>query len=230
MEPEKEVCQRQLSSLREAVSKLVHRSLSSLTVASGNAQLMRMRGKEKFSQEYLDQLKQIEERIQWAGGVFQRLMRFSKQTEEKVTALEMDDLVKEAIESFSGEFSSEQIQTQVHLNAGGTILANPVSLKEAVVELLTNACRAMEGKGKIVVRTERSGASVRLLVQDTGKGIAPEIVKDKIFQPFYTTQKDRHGLGLYLTHLIVSIHGGTLRCESEAGKGTTFTIEIPGGA
>ncbi len=227
MGSEKEVVQKQLSSLREAVSKLIHRAISSLTVASGNTQIVAMRWKGKLAEEDLHQLKQVDERIQWAAGVFQRLMKFSKQMEEEMTALEIDEVVKEAVESFPEKFSLEQIQMQVQLNAGCKILANPKQLKETMVELLGNAYQAMEGKGKIVVKSERLDKKVQLLIEDTGTGIAPEVVRDKIFQSFYTTKNDHHGLGLYMSHLIVSIHGGAIQCESEVGKGTKLTIELP---
>ncbi len=224
---EKEVVQRQLSSLREAVSKLIHRAISSLTVASGNAQIVAMRWKEKLTEEDLYRVKQIDEQIRWATAIFQQVMRFSKQMEEEMAALGMDEVVKEVVENFPGKFSLEQIQMQVQLNAGCKILANPRQLKETIMELLGNAYQAMDGKGKIIIKTERFDKRVCLLIEDTGTGIAPEVVRDKIFQSFYTTKNNHYGLGLYMSHLIVSIHGGAIQCESEVGKGMKLTMELP---
>ena len=66
------------------------------------------------------------------------------------------------------------------------------------------------------------------MVKDNGKGI-PDAIKDKIFQPFFTTKPTGQGtgLGLSLSYDIVKAHGGELKVETKEGKGTTFIIELP---
>jgi len=69
---------------------------------------------------------------------------------------------------------------------------------------------------------------VLIKIKDTGPGIEPEH-RQSIFNPFFTTKAGGTGLGLAITHQIIDRHGGTISCDSETGKGTMFTIEIPAG-
>ncbi|MBX9735274.1 MAG: hypothetical protein K2X37_14560, partial [Chitinophagaceae bacterium] len=80
----------------------------------------------------------------------------------------------------------------------------------------------------VIVSTRKKEDTIEITVSDNGTGI-PNEIKEKIFQPFFTTKPTGQGtgLGLSLSYDIVKAHGGELRVESEQGKGTTFKIEIP---
>jgi signal transduction histidine kinase len=83
--------------------------------------------------------------------------------------------------------------------------------------------------GKITVRTRLDGNAVEISIADTGTGI-PEAARDKVFDPFFTTKEVGKGTGqgLAIAHsVIVHKHAGTLRFETECGKGTTFFIRLP---
>jgi signal transduction histidine kinase len=67
---------------------------------------------------------------------------------------------------------------------------------------------------------------VTIRVEDQGSGISAEHLKT-IFEPFFTTRPGGTGLGLYISHDIVKRHGGSLTVQSESGRGTTFTVELP---
>ncbi len=109
-------------------------------------------------------------------------------------------------------------------------------LNQAFLNLIVNAAHAIGdvvgqagGKGRIRVGTLREGDSVRIDISDTGSGI-PESVRDRIFEPFFTTKEVGRGSGQGLViarSIVVDKHGGTLTFDSEAGKGTTFTIRLP---
>jgi PAS domain S-box-containing protein len=98
--------------------------------------------------------------------------------------------------------------------------------------LIRNAVQAMgEHGGTLTISGQRSTVSgqppaIEIRITDTGTGIPPEI-RDKLFQPFFTTKSRGLGLGLALCKLIVEAHGGTIAVESIAGKGTTFTVTLP---
>jgi two-component system NtrC family sensor kinase len=104
----------------------------------------------------------------------------------------------------------------------------PGQLNQVFLNLLMNACDALEDKGKIVVRTRRREGGVALEFHDDGPGI-PEDVQSRIFDPFFTTKPVGvgTGLGLSLSHGIVERHGGRISVESAPGLGTTFRIELP---
>jgi signal transduction histidine kinase len=106
-----------------------------------------------------------------------------------------------------------------------------------MVNLINNAFYAVYEKAKsgdpdyaprVEVSTERAGNKLILTVTDNGKGI-PSNIKDKIFQPFFTTKPtgEGTGLGLSLSYDIVKAHGGEIRVQSKEGEGSVFTVQLP---
>jgi len=108
------------------------------------------------------------------------------------------------------------------------IVADANAIGQVLLNLLTNARRAIAEEGEITIETGYipTTRSVRLVVRDTGSGIPPEILP-KIFDPFFTTKPEGTGLGLSISHGIVHDHHGTVDVESPVGEGTTFTLTFP---
>lgn len=111
-------------------------------------------------------------------------------------------------------------------------------INQVVLNLLVNAAHSISEvvkdtgtMGKITVRTRHDGQEVEIAIGDTGTGI-PEHARDKIFDPFFTTKEVGRGTGQGLAiarSVVVNKHGGTIRFETECGKGTTFFFRIPVG-
>src|SRR5690606_37273742 len=101
-------------------------------------------------------------------------------------------------------------------------------LNHVLMNLLANACDAIDGTGTIHITTRVEGDRLHLSVRDDGVGIAPEDV-ERIFDPFFTTklQGQGTGLGLSITHGIVTGHGGEIRVESAPGRGTEVRVVLP---
>jgi signal transduction histidine kinase len=101
-------------------------------------------------------------------------------------------------------------------------------LNQVFLNLLMNACDAIEEDGTIQITTRRIPGGVRLEFTDDGPGI-PEEIRSRIFDPFFTTKPVGvgTGLGLSLSHGIIERHGGKISVDSEPGRGTTFAIELP---
>jgi signal transduction histidine kinase len=103
-----------------------------------------------------------------------------------------------------------------------------------LINLVRNAADATEGPGTVTLRARAAQAPlggqmqavVILEVQDTGKGIAPEVAK-RLFDPFFTTKDTGTGLGLPIAARIVEKHGGTLQYQTQPGRGTTFGVVLP---
>ena len=108
--------------------------------------------------------------------------------------------------------------------------ADPELLKTCFLNLMINACDAMPEGGLLALSlrsSEEDGArSLLISVSDTGHGMSPEEIRSA-FEPYFSTKETGLGLGLALTQKIVSDHGGTIRLESSAGKGTTALIALP---
>ncbi len=99
------------------------------------------------------------------------------------------------------------------------------------MNLILNAIEAMGSNGVLMVSTEiaagENGARVLMVnIQDTGVGITPENL-GRLFEPFFTTKKNGTGLGLTICQHIIRDHHGFIRAQSEAAKGSTFSISLP---
>ena len=99
-------------------------------------------------------------------------------------------------------------------------------LKQALLNLVYNGIEAMPGGGRLTLALERRGDTVEISVADTGVGIKPEH-RSRVFQLFFTTRPGGSGIGLASAYKTVHLHGGSIDFESEAGRGTTFHIELP---
>lgn len=108
------------------------------------------------------------------------------------------------------------------------ISLDPEQMTQVIRNLLRNAVQAMRAGGTLTVRSrEKDGGGVEFSVSDTGEGI-PEENLEKVFEPLFTTKARGTGLGLAICKSHVAAHEGTLEVESGAGKGTTFTVRLPG--
>jgi signal transduction histidine kinase len=108
---------------------------------------------------------------------------------------------------------------------------NTSKVEQVVVNLIENACHALTGRGAAIVvstRYDSPTGEVRIIVQDEGRGIEPDLIA-RITDPFFTTRRDAGGtgLGLSISERIVARYGGSLRFESVVGRGTAATAAIP---
>jgi signal transduction histidine kinase len=112
------------------------------------------------------------------------------------------------------------------------IVADERKFKQILLNLLTNAVKFTPDGGSVAVLAQRAGDMLEVSVRDTGIGIAKDD-QEAVFEEFrqvgrhYTNKQEGTGLGLALTRRFVELHGGTIRLESEPGKGSTFTFTIP---
>jgi PAS domain S-box-containing protein len=131
-----------------------------------------------------------------------------------------------------GRARAAGVEIETDLSPLPEIACYPAKLNQVVLNLIVNAIDACvtadNHAGKVILRTRPADQSVELHVIDNGCGIAPDI-RDKIFDPFFTTKPPGlgTGLGLSICHGIVADHGGSLRVESDVGKGTTFVMRLP---
>jgi len=104
----------------------------------------------------------------------------------------------------------------------------PSRLNRVFINILVNASQAIEGGGKISIKTSQEGDTIKVQFTDTGKGILPENLT-KLFVVGFTTKPrgEGTGLGLSICHQIIEEHHGNIEVESEVGKGTTFAISLP---
>lgn len=141
--------------------------------------------------------------------------------------LDMNSLIEELSDFFLPQASAGNIRIRF-VPSPSPLRASVDSklIKQALLNLMLNATQAMSGGGELMLAVERQGEQVVLSVTDTGPGIAAEDLA-RIFEAYYTTKKGGTGLGLPMTRRIVEEHGGSVRVQSEIGRGTQFFIILP---
>ena len=107
-----------------------------------------------------------------------------------------------------------------------SVVLDRESFRGALLNLVINAFQAMPEGGQLVVRTKTTSSGVALELIDTGCGIGDR-TKAHIFDAFFSTKAGGSGLGLPTTRRIIESHGGKIRLESEVGRGSKFTIDMP---
>jgi two-component system OmpR family sensor kinase/two-component system sensor histidine kinase BaeS len=143
------------------------------------------------------------------------------------------DLLNDAAAGFDSRAAAQNVDLRVDVpDPSREITADYDRLYQALANLLSNALRHTPANGQITIHAESIPEGARITVSDTGAGIPAEDLP-YIFDRFWRGDKSRartagsSGLGLAITRQLVLAHGGTITAESEVGKGTTFTIELP---
>jgi PAS domain S-box-containing protein len=184
-------------------------------------------GSEEKVKQILGQIQSASRKIE---SVIRRVMDFAKPGEPKLTLIDLNRPVTEAIDLSAVTLRKSGIAIEKVLSENlPHCNADPTLIEEMVMNLLNNAAGAMktmeEGK-KIVVASTVEGDGIIITVSDSGPGVAAEI-KDQIFDPYFTTKSDGTGIGLSISHRIATDHGGSLTVSDSDLGGAEFRIEIP---
>jgi two-component system, NtrC family, sensor histidine kinase HydH len=127
------------------------------------------------------------------------------------------------------QHSAAQQHVTLEVRAGERhreIECDPEQIKQLLLNLILNAVQATGDGGAVTIRSFFSRDVLSMEVSDNGCGIAPE-AREQIFDPFFTTRENGTGLGLAIAANIAAQHGGTLECQPNADRGTTFRLELP---
>jgi signal transduction histidine kinase len=156
-------------------------------------------------------------------------MLFARQMPSSKVRVNLNNIVDEGLGFFEARCTKAGIQLIRRLQPGlPEVNADPSQMTQVLVNLVVNAIQAMPEGGELVVQTLAGRQHVSLIVEDTGIGMSGEVM-DRIFIPFYTTKDVNQGtgLGLPVTHGIVTAHGGSIHVASEVGRGSRFEVRIP---
>ena len=179
-----------------------------------------------------------------AKDLVKQILAFSRQTEAQKIPLQPAAIVKESIKLLRSSIPTTIDIRQDIDSETGLILADPTQIHQIIMNLCTNAYHAMEETGgilfislknKVLTRQDlanlphvQPGKFVELSIRDTGPGIPLEI-REKIFDPYFTTKEigKGTGMGLAIVHGIVKSYGGYITCHSQGGEGSVFHIVLP---
>jgi heavy metal sensor kinase len=148
-----------------------------------------------------------------------------------VTDVAVTGIVADVVELYENIAEDKQIAVTANVDDGLTVPADPRRLGQVLANLLDNAIKYTPPGGKVSMSARRDGAVVRLDVTDTGIGIASHDlphVWDRLYRGDQSRAERGLGLGLSLVRAIVAAHGGTVDVAAEPGRGSTFTVRLPG--
>ncbi len=173
----------------------------------------------------------ISHEIRHIDTIVQNFLEFSRPPKLVMQPHSPSAIVDTALQLLSHRLKSYGVQVRVLRSAKlPDVSADSEQLKEVLVNLITNACEEMKEGGCIEIEERLAGQYPHQLavlsLSDSGQGI-PEALKEKVFQPFFTTKDEGTGLGLSIAQRIVTEHGGTLTLETNRKGGATFIISLP---
>jgi two-component system NtrC family sensor kinase len=174
-------------------------------------------------------VRKIQEHVDRARSVTHRMLGFARRMEPRQDTFNPNEVAEEALSFIEREASFRGVQLTRQLDPAMPMIRSDRSqLQQVFFNLLNNALDAVADGGHIVIRSRVIDDQVEVAVEDNGVGI-PRENQDRIFDPFFTTKApgEGTGLGLSISHSIMQTLGGSLRFESEPGKGTTFWVQLP---
>jgi signal transduction histidine kinase len=162
------------------------------------------------------------------------VLSFARPSDPKLETLAADTVLREVQGLMSPDLERRGVHLAVESGPQLLIRADSGHLKQVLINLIRNAAEAIDGAGKVTLRTRVALAllggqeteAVILEVADSGRGIPPEVEK-RLFDPFFSTKETGTGLGLPIAARIVEKHGGVLQYQTRPGHGTTFGVVLP---
>jgi signal transduction histidine kinase len=218
--------QEQLQATGRLAAEIAHQLKNPLGIINNAAFTLQRTLKE--GKTITQQIQIIREEVERGDRILTELMGYARLSEGKVEKLEITEELDRALKQVFPDAARYDVRIERDYGSAlPPLLAQRGHLSEVFVNILQNAREAMGGKGTIKVSAHYGGDfNVIVKIADDGPGIPPEKV-EKIFEPYFTTKEKGTGLGLAIVKHNTELYNGSVRVESEVGKGTIFTIMLP---
>jgi signal transduction histidine kinase len=181
-------------------------------------------------EETLDNLSKIDSAVSYCSKIIQDLLHFARQSEPVLQPVAVGSILDKVMSLVGHQAVTKGVEvTRQEVARLPPVMADFNQLQQVFINLVVNAIQAMNEGGKLTIKSSLGEDGwVKVSVQDTGCGIAPENM-DKLFTPFFTTKGEVKGvgLGLAVSYGIIERHGGRIEVQSELGRGSTFTVYLP---
>jgi two-component system, NtrC family, sensor kinase len=172
-------------------------------------------------------LRAMQDEIERLTGITESYLRFARMPTAKPDFNDLNVTVESVLDFMKNEINEHKIAIQTDLDKQlSPVLFDRAQIKQALTNLVRNACEAMPDGGTLTLGTMATKNAVELTVKDTGIGIADNAL-ESIYKSFYSTKSSGTGLGLPLVRQICLAHGGDVHCDNHSKQGTTFIITIP---
>lgn len=213
----------QLRRLQSVGAKVAHELKNPLASIKGLCQLVARTPESERTQE---RLAVVASEISRMETILHEYLSFSRPLEDlRPETLDLNALARDVLDVVAGRADQAGVALELDGSAA-PVQGDPRRLKEALINLASNAIEATPNGGRVVVRVRAVDSGVTLEVRDTGRGIPPEDL-ERLGTSFFTTRPNGTGLGVVLAQGVIHQHGGTLEYKSTVGHGTTATIQFP---
>ncbi len=217
-----------LEMVGQLAAGMAHEINNCLSVILGQSELLLLDQLDPGVRESVQLISKAAEGTKYSS---RRLLDMARGQEPERAPIDLNTLVMESVELVRRQFKREEIEIVDELGAGLPLVnGEPTQLQQIVINLLQNGRDALRGRrrsGLIRIRTRRLDNRVTLSVEDDGPGV-PERIRDRIFEPFFSTKEKGKGtgLGLSICQTIAHNHSGYLRLESSS-RGTCVVLDLP---
>ncbi|MFC1568237.1 ATP-binding protein [Candidatus Margulisiibacteriota bacterium] len=208
-----------LASLGTLTAGVTHEIRNPLTVIRSEAD--RLAKKERSLTDLKQYRELVLKHVDRIAGIIQRMLSMAKEKPKEQKEVDINMIINSALQLVS----LNGIKLKKELGQVAPVTGDPVGVEEIFVNLIQNAVQAMAGQGTLTIKTYTEDGRVVAEVSDTGKGI-PEDIREKIFDPFFSTRHEGVGLGLSIAYRIIREHGGDISVSSQEGRGTTFKLSF----
>lgn len=219
---EKLVMAEKMAALGEVAAKVAHEIRNPLVSVGGFAKRLEKKLDGNLK-EYAEIIVREVERLE---GILKEILGFVKEVRLSKEMVNLNALVEDIITLMKSDIDDRGVMLMKDFAGPIEVFIDQNRIKEAIVNILSNAIQSLVGSGSIYIRTYLKDSYAVVEIEDTGKGI-PDSEKQFIFDPFFTTKSSGTGLGLSITNRIVQEHNGRIEVESGVDKGSIFKVYIP---
>ncbi len=158
--------------------------------------------------------------------VISNLLLFARPFQPQKRPVSVAELVDESLMMTMHTITEKGVELKLRKGEDCQLMADAELMKQALLNLIINGVQAMEKKGTLTVGWHCRERETLIFVEDTGRGIPPQVMK-RVFEPFFSTKRGGTGLGLAIVNRIVGEHRGRMEMESSPGEGSRFTMVLP---
>ena len=216
-----------LATLGKMATTVAHEVRNPLGGIRGAAQLLQ--SEENLDANSRDCIDVILKEVDRLNRVIEQLLTFGKSQTVNFELCDLRSLVFEVLKICEPQLNQHQVEVkQNYQQYLPQIKVNPEAIEQILLNLFRNAIESIENNGILTINAtfDLEQAIIKLRIEDTGRGIQPEITH-KLFDPFYTTKPKGTGLGLAISRQIIEDHNGTIEVDVTSPKGTAFLITMP---
>lgn len=225
---ERLIMSEKLAAVGEITASVAHEINNPVAVIQGNLDLARsLLGPEadRVSEEF----RLIDDQVYRISAIVSKLLQFARPEDYSgaTSLITPRDVVTDCLSLTRRQLEAAGIRVTTRLDSAAQVSMSRTELQQVIVNLILNAVHAMPDGGDLGVAVFEEDALVKIVVADSGTGIAPEILP-RIFDPFFTTKLAQGtGLGLSISQQLLTQVGGRLAAESTPGQGSRFEISLP---